>query len=268
MKEYKNLLIKDLEKLEKTTPFILGMTNIVTVNDVTNAILALKGSAAIIEEQTDVAFTLAQNAKSIYLNIGTYSDTQFAMAKKMIQNRYPDSNIIMDIVGCGATHHHLKMANALIPYCHVIRGNYAEIISLLNHKVMIEGVDSNIHLANPELIAQKTANKYQKIIAMSGKIDVICDQEETYLVDHGNAMLKQITGTGCILGGMIATVFAINPTLNGVMNAVLTLTLASEIAALEAKGPYSFRTNLFDEIFNLKNTLINNEFQLKISKTT
>jgi len=111
------------------------------------------------------------------------------------------------------------------------------------------------------------------VVAITGKQDVISDGERVVLVDNGDPWLKTITGTGCMATTMIAAFCAVEQDhLLAASGGLIAFGLAAELAAavgqvakpasdtaaiesrptgLPAFGPASFKTALFDAIYNL-----------------
>ena len=81
----------------------------------------------------------------------------------------------------------------------------------------------------------------------TGKEDIICDEKETLLLKNGSPLLPKVTGTGCILGGIIAASYSFEENLSAIVLAISILNIAAELA-IKDKGMASFKLSLLDQI--------------------
>jgi len=76
-------------------------------------------------------------------------------------------------------------------------------------------------------------------------------------INNGSPMLGTITATGCMVTSLIATFAAVcDDYIMASTGALVCFGLAGERAAVKARGPGSFKVNLFDEIYNLNEKII------------
>lgn len=156
--------------------------------------------------------------------------------------------------------------------------SYNEII--LEHKTpnssdmfISQGVDvSKNHkdMSEEEIIeiALTVSQRYDTVVAVTGKTDIIAHDTNVYTIENGVEYLSKITGTGCMTASLIATFVGankINPLMSTVY-AVTTMGIAGEIGyeKTKDKGTGSFKVALIDEI-----SMMNEEkfdTYLKISK--
>jgi hydroxyethylthiazole kinase len=98
-------------------------------------------------------------------------------------------------------------------------------------------------------VARVLAKQQQSVIAVSGPTDHITDGERLVRLSNGHPWLTSITGGGCALGALMAAFAAVVPdALLAAAAATATLTVASESAAQQARGPGSFAVALLDEL--------------------
>ena len=89
-------------------------------------------------------------------------------------------------------------------------------------------------------------------MAISGPQDLIVFAERKVTVENGHPMMARVTGLGCILTGLIGAFAAVeNDPLAAAAGAIAFFGLAGEQAALQAKGPGTFKTMLLDILFML-----------------
>ena len=107
-----------------------------------------------------------------------------------------------------------------------------------------------------KLFAQEFSKKTGAVIAITGAIDLVCNENIAYAIYNGHEMMSSITGTGCQLSALTASFISANPTqlLEATVAAVCTMGLAGEIAherltALD--GNASYRNYIIDAIYNM-----------------
>ena len=104
--------------------------------------------------------------------------------------------------------------------------------------------------------AQEFSKKTGAVIAITGAIDLVCNENIAYAIYNGHEMMSSITGTGCQLSALTASFVSANPDylLEATVAAVCTMGLAGEIAherltALD--GNASYRNYIIDAIYNM-----------------
>ena len=85
------------------------------------------------------------------------------------------------------------------------------------------------------------------IVVATGKTDVIASNGEIALVEGGVPQLSQVTGTGCMLGAVIATYLAEKNDAQSVIRACRFFKHCGEISQTD-KGSGTFMVNLLDAI--------------------
>ena len=131
------------------------------------------------------------------------------------------------------------------------------------------GVDSARPLtdeADRAAVVASLARRCGAVVAMTGARDWISDGRHTLACDNGHPLLTRVTGTGCMATAAIGAFAAVASTLRlpyapltAPLAPLLTATaaalawygLAAERAAGDARGPGSFQTALFDEVYAL-----------------
>jgi hydroxyethylthiazole kinase len=76
-------------------------------------------------------------------------------------------------------------------------------------------------------------------------------------MENGHALLARITGTGCMVSGIVAACAAVEgDPLYAAAAALLAFGVAGEVAAAAATGPGSLRPILFDALYSLDEATI------------
>ncbi len=255
-----------LENVRKNVPLVHFITNYVTVNDVANMMLACGGSPIMSDEILDVE-DITSICNATVINIGTLNkntiESMIAAGKKANETGHP---VILDPVGAGASRLRTETTFRLLKEVKfsVIRGNISEIKTVYSGSGSTKGVDADVadvvtddNLAETAAFAKELSKTTGAIIAITGAIDVIADAENAYAVRNGVVAMSKITGTGCMLDGVIAGYIAANPDnrINAVVAAIAAEGLCGEIAArkveAEGSGTSSLRMYLIDAMSTL-----------------
>lgn len=251
-----------LLELKKKRPLVHHITNYVTVNDCANIALAIGASPVMADDIGEVE-EMVSFASSLVLNIGTLNsrsiESMVAVGKKAKERGIP---VIFDPVGVGATALRTATAKRIIQEVgpSVIRGNMSEIKIIAGLDAEIKGVDSVADEAGGEMVARQLSQKLGCVIAITGKQDIIVQDERACRIDNGHALLSQVTGTGCMATSLIACYCgAADDCFTGAVAGVMTMGMAGEIAqqSLQAgEGIGTFRTRLFDAVWAMTPELI------------
>lgn len=257
-----------LKNTKEKTPLVYHLTNTVTINDCANITLAIGGSPLMsfcIEEIEEII----EFSSSVVLNIGTMDKSMETMAVEVgkIANKLKKP-IILDPVGVGATKARKNLVNALLKEIKftVIKGNMAEIKSILNIDSLSRGVDSLEKDDSGEKLVKLAAKKFNSVIAITGEIDYIGNQEIVFKVMNGHKKMELVTGTGCMISSLIgAFLGGKNNSLVSAVGGVLSMGIAGELAEKNFIGTGSLKVNIMDNISDLTEEIIRkNE---KISST-
>lgn len=246
-----------LEEIQSQSPLIHHITNYVTANDCANTILALGGSPVMADDEKEVEEMVALSS-ALVLNIGTLSQRtlrSFLLAgKKANELGIP---VILDPVGLGTTDLRRKLITEILAKIDltVIRGNMSEILNVHGTSVITKGVESSEGTENGgEEMAKALAQRFQCIIAITGKVDVISDGKKTYRIHNGHEFLSKITGTGCMSTSIIGLCCATGESpLYGALLGLSIMGISGEIAATHLEQEFkeglgSFKVHLFDAL--------------------
>ncbi len=256
-----------IEKLRQESPLTHCITNVVTVRDCANAVLAVGGSP-IMANAPEEAEEIVSIANSLVINIGTLTEEQIETMKKSAkQATKMEKPFVLDPVGIGISKIRNETPIDIIKESKpaIIRGNLSEIkaiamfYGILDECTTAKGVD----VADTDIISEDTleinaqivkniAEKLDTTIAVSGPIDIVSNGKEVYALKNGNPMMANITGTGCMLGCIMGAYAAIDDSLLAAITATTVMSIAGEIAAKTAtdnnQGTGSFGTYLIDEL--------------------
>ncbi|MEJ5187377.1 MAG: hydroxyethylthiazole kinase [Candidatus Geothermincolales bacterium] len=252
--EIRGLLRESLRKVAETRPLVHHITNYVVMNDTANLTLCLGALPVMAHAQEEVE-EMASQAHAVVLNMGTpspaWEKSLLLAGKKAAESGKP---VVLDPVGAGATSYRTRLARTLVEEVRptVIRGNVAEIASLLGLESEIRGVES-LSSQDPCQLARQAAEALRCVVAVTGEKDAVSDGERTYLVANGHPMLGRITGTGCMATTAVAVLLCSGgPALELTAGALALFGLAGEEAArIAGERPGTFRVELFDSLHRL-----------------
>lgn len=290
-------------------PVIHCITNYVTAGDVANIILACGGSPIMADCPEEVSDITAM-ADCLLLNMGTPKEaSRTAMEKAGREANRLNRPVIFDPVGIGASRYRTETALSLLKEVKptVIRGNASELRTLLKEltgKNPGEGKDTasssrGVDASFSDEIREETLESLTEatrdlsaatgaVIVMTGAIDIVSAGKETRLIRNGCPQMSRITGSGCMLDGIIASYAAASvlsplqhnvfgaasllPAQNDIFEAAALATAASglcgERAAKRAEklqgGTGSFRCCFFDEVSLLDESTLKGGINIEV----
>lgn len=254
-------LYNSLEHTKANAPLVHSLTNAISINDCANAILAIGGKPIMAEHPKEVA-EITAIAKSLYINLGNITDSRMeAMLISGAVAKEKNIPILVDLVGIGCSKLRLDFAKELIAIAHpqVLKGNISEIKALVGTS-NASGIDAGIsdvvtenNLAENAKMMMQLAGRLDAIIVATGKIDLIAATDAVYAIQNGCPMLSQVTGTGCMLGAIMATYSSARNPIEGAILGTLVMGIAGELGELSqtAAGTGSFRVSLMDAFSNM-----------------
>lgn len=254
---------KILQNVKAKTPLVHCITNYVTVNDCANILLACGASPIMADDKNEVE-EITSICNALDINIGTLNgrtiESMLLAGKKSNELSHP---VVLDPVGAGASKLRTETTFKLLQQINfsIIRGNISEIKTVYAGSGTTKGVDADVsdivteeNLNEAVEFAKKLSEKTGSIIAITGAIDIVSDNNKAYIIRNGNAMMSKITGTGCMLTALIAAFCGANTDnlLDATAAAVCTMGLCGELAHKNIiknnLGTSSYRTYLIDEI--------------------
>lgn len=259
------MLKKLLENVKMRSPLIHNITNYVTINDVANGIIACGASPIMVDDIEEVE-DITKICDGLNINIGTLNSRSVqSMIKAGKKANEVDNAVVMDPVAAGASKYRKDTALMLMEEIDfdVICGNISEIKSLAGVITSQRGVDADSaderyteNIDETIKMAKKLAINTGAIVGITGEIDIITDGKDSYTVKNGDPMMSKVSGTGCLLSGIITAFVAANKDkkLEAVVAAVVMLGLAGEMALARMSkedGNMSYRNYLIDSIYNM-----------------
>ena len=247
-----------LEQVHRRAPLVDCITNFVTVNDCANILLAVGGSPTMASDIREVQETAAA-ASALLCNLGAIDKVESMILGGQAANR-AGKPVVFDPVGVGASAYRQEIAQKLlqdIPLT-VLRCNASELQTLSGQSLVSRGVDAG---KAPELetllpLAGRFAAAHHCIVAVTGAEDIVTDGTTAYGIRSGTPLLRQVTGTGCMLSVLTAAFVGANPEapLEAAAAAVCMMGLCGERAAASltgGEGTGTLRIRLMDAVSNM-----------------
>ncbi|MFR7591584.1 MAG: hydroxyethylthiazole kinase [Longibaculum sp.] len=210
---------KIMENVLKQKPLIHCITNVVTMNDCANAILAVHGSPIMADEQEEVE-EITSLCQGLVINIGTLNErtvqSMIKAGKKANELGHP---VILDPVGVGASRFRRETIFRLLKEVQfsVIRGNISEMKAVYFGTGTTQGVDADVQdVVGEENIeetiefAKKLSQRTGAVIAITGAIDIVANDKKAYVIKNGCLNMAKVTGTGCMLSAILGVYVAAN----------------------------------------------------------
>ncbi|MFQ3549671.1 MAG: hydroxyethylthiazole kinase [Armatimonadota bacterium] len=246
---------EDLNKIRKNKPLVHSITNLVVMNETANALLCL-GALPIMAHAKEEMDEMVSISSSLVLNIGTLTtdwiDSMIIAGKTANKLNKP---VILDPVGAGATSFRTQSSKKILDNVKVsiLRGNAGEVAALAGIDSEVRGVESIGASQSSEEIAKAFAKSYGCTVAITGKVDVVCDGQKTALITNGDEMLSRVVGTGCISNVIIAAFAGINSDpFAASVGGLVALGIAGEIGAkISGNKPGTFHTELYNALYSI-----------------
>ncbi|MBE5872491.1 MAG: hydroxyethylthiazole kinase [Lachnospiraceae bacterium] len=247
-----------IKEIRKTRPIIHCITNIVTVNDCANILLAAGASPIMAHHPAEVE-EVTTKADCLVCNMGALENYE-AMEIAMEAAKRAGHPIVIDPVGVSGSTYRREKCISLIkrfqPTC--VRGNYSEILALMKECNTAAGLDGGIVKdeisRKSDLVRQieAYAKRQGVIVIASGKTDIVTDGSLTELVTDGHPMMRRITGSGCMSSVLVGAFLTVKKDTDTAAAACRFIGKAGEKAAQETiadgGGTMTFRLKFIDEV--------------------
>ena len=226
------------------------ITNPISINQTANAVLAL-GAKPIMAEHPLEAGEITATASALLLNLGNISDVRMESMKISLKAaNVRGIPVVLDAVGAACSKLRRDYVKELLSEGRftVIKGNYSEILAISDDGYSDVGVDAQKDIGEDHLKQAliRIANGTGAAVLATGKTDLIGSEGSITEVKGGTEMMASVTGTGCMLGAVIATYLARKNSLQSVTDACAFFKRCGEEAERSGSGSGSFMTGLLD----------------------
>lgn len=239
-----------LAALRERNPLVQSLTNVVSANFLTNALLAAGATTALVDNPRE-AGEFAGIADSVLVNLGTPTEEQARAFTAAVSNaRGP---WVLDPVAVGGLSWRTEIAHRLLAHRpSAIRANPSEVSALAGLESTSRGVDSSADAADSAQASRKLLD-VSTAVAASGEVDHITGRAPdgtiaTVRVHGGSAFLPRITASGCALGALSAAYLAVTDPFTGLLAAHAHFAIAAERAESRCSGPGTFVPEFLDAL--------------------
>lgn len=255
-----SFLKKRTDKFFQQSPLIHCVTNEITCESMANALLYVNSKPIMADDPREFN-ELFQQTNGLLLNLGHLSperEEQLLIASKYAK-KFKKPTVI-DVVGVSASSLRKKLALSLMrDEPQVVKGNTSEMKKLVDLESRGRGVDGHVSDQNQESLEKLSeklkeyTSKYPETCFLAtGETDVIVTKEATYFLKNGVPELDKITGTGDMVGALIASLLAQGETVEtSLVIAVSYFNLCGENAARKVSIPIpmsDFRNELMNQL--------------------
>ncbi len=242
-----------LNNIKREKPLIFNLTNHVSMDFVANGLLSL-GASPVMSNAVQETEDLIKHAGSVVINIGTLDEAFIQLCHKAchVANAFKIP-IILDPVGVGASEYRTDTCLALLAdhTISIIRGNASEIMALSGLPTRAKGVDSTAGSMDAIESATVLSKRYNAAVVVSGKTDIIVDHDLINHLECGSPLMPTVTGTGCLLSGVVAAFAAVEKNrFQAAMAATLFYGRCGEMAEKKSQGPGSFKYQFLDALYH------------------
>ena len=250
-----------INKVRDKKPVIHMISNYVTAESVADITLAAGGSPVMADEPEEME-EIVLGADALVINLGTINyNKMISMERACTVAKDKGIPVVLDPVGVMSSSLRLEFALKLLEsgFISIVRGNYSECKALVLEETKGKGVDTLDAGADAEgealKMAQKGANKYGCVFAVTGSVDNISDGKRAVVLNNGHPLLQDITGSGCMTSALVGTCAAVaEDMLVAAACGIVIMGQSAELAAnfLEKKdGPGMFKVRLLDGVYHV-----------------
>ncbi|ASE64126.1 hydroxyethylthiazole kinase [Chryseobacterium indologenes] len=248
------ILWQHVQLVRQKSPLVHNITNYVVMNNTANALLAAGASPIMAHAHSEIK-EMVSIAHALVVNIGTLDEYWAESMRLAAETAHMlHKPWVLDPVGAGATSFRDQTLQHLLQFHPtVIRGNASEIIALAKtHTTVTKGVDSTAASYDAVEAAQILVNRYNTIVCISGKTDIILSQNQSIQIKNGHALMTKVTGLGCSATALIGAFIGVTEDKSsGTAAAMALLGIAGELAVRESNGPGSLQVHLTDKLYNM-----------------
>ncbi|CDQ18618.1 hydroxyethylthiazole kinase [Halobacillus karajensis] len=246
------MVISLVKQVRKERPLIHNMTNTVVMNFTANGLLAFGGSPIMANAKQE-APDVTRLSQGLLLNIGTLHEDQVqAMILAGKTANEIGIPVVLDPVGAPATTYRSEVCRKILDEVQptVIKGNAGELAHLVGMEVETKGVDST---GKGDLISivKEVSEEYGTGAVCTGEKDVGCIEGDVFINETGHPLLGQITGSGCLLGSLLAAGLSVaGDTSDKILATLNYYGQAAERAASrpDVEGPGTFLPRFIDSL--------------------
>ncbi|MBD2759223.1 hydroxyethylthiazole kinase [Yimella sp. cx-573] len=251
-----------LVEVRRRAPLTHCLIGAVTAPVVADGLLAA-GGRPMMTSTIDEAPALVRSADSLLVDLAALNqETTTAIMPTVAAARYAGMPWVLDPAAIGVAPVRTPLAHNLIRLRPAaVRGNASEIRTLAGGIGGSRGADSTLDSRTVVDDARRLAASTNGVVVVSGMVDVVTDGDRVVQLAGGDALLARVTGTGCLLSGLVAACAAVASGFDAAVAAVAMMSSAAEMAARRSTGPGSFKVALIDALADLEPAALQTRMQ-------
>lgn len=198
-------------EIRKRRPLIHMLPNTVSASLCADGLSAL-GARPLMAVSPREMTEITRQADGSVINLGQPDDIKLEAARlAMAEAFHLAKPLVLDPVGCGASHFRLRAVQELLamPWRGIVKGNRSEVYSIQQNQVTREGVDA---IARHE-VSDKAA--CGRVYLVTGEEDAILWEAGSLRLPHGRGGRTgkgnryNIVGSGCLLGAVVGACYSV-----------------------------------------------------------
>ena len=195
-------------------PLVQCIANVVAAEITANVLLASGAAPAMVIAAEEAPEFASTRTSALSINTGSLTAPALeamrltASAASASERRPP---WVLDPVGCGGTAFRSEACRGLLELGPtVVRGNASEVMALSGSKGSTgpRGVDASDAAEAALPSAAELARKRGCVVVVTGPTDYVTDGAVTLALSGGEAMVQQVTGSGCALSALVVAFVA------------------------------------------------------------
>src|SRR3954454_3805482 len=229
-----------LERLRERRPRVHCITNAVAQAFTANMLLAVGAVPSMTIALKEVK-AFATRADAVLINLGTFDPERqkASLAAVSVANK---NGIpwVLDPVFIDRSPPRAAFAKTLVAKKpRALRLNSAEFGALSGGKI-------------DDAALARFAKSKRTVVGLTGERDLVRDTGRLGIIANGHPLMTRVTAMGCAASALVGATLAVEPDAWKAMAAALIIIgVAGEIAAVRARGPGSFATEILDAMYAL-----------------
>lgn len=247
-----------LDALRAKRPLVHCLTGHVAANFSANALLALGGASAMVEDMSEVP-PCVKMADSLLVNTGTVTKTQTeAMRAAVSHANLNGKPWVLDPVAVGTLPLRTFIAKELMRrFPAMIRGNASEILFLAgNEESVCRGAESTASSDETLVQAVRLAGVTRAAVLVTGATDYVAGEGAPVVaIANGSPMMTRVAGIGSVQGAFGAAFLGTlgsKARWEATLATALVTAIAGEIAAAKTSAPGSYQIAFLDALAALR----------------
>ncbi|WP_175330266.1 hydroxyethylthiazole kinase [Candidatus Ichthyocystis hellenicum] len=248
-----------VQSIRSARPVVACITNSVTSEFVANSLLALGASPIMYQDPRETTDIVSQS-QALYVNIGTINESLFELTHQAATTaRELQKPVVLDPVGAGFTRTRTEIAQQLIAFSSIIRGNADEIAAIIGtppSNLIKKGVDSSHqNIDNLMELISSFSQKNSLTVVVTGRDDYVISGEGVSRLSFGDPVMGSVTGMGCALSSLISAFCTVSKNYaEAAHDATAYFSICGQYAARKSGLPGSFKYHFLDTISSISET--------------